>query len=212
VPDWSVTCSAFTDIQLTLVSSGCSSAHYKYTAPKTLEVVGVQCFKIKSVVQLQVRGSEEGSGSQERSRSEQGSDSEIGSASISGSKDMLGSEEGSDLEEWSLSAEVAGLEEGSRPLSRKAKLQRSVYPTGESLLDAYVDVLNVGRIKEIFDYEFGLPTLQDAKESLLDELSEYSELNYDPFDVPSLIKSNGTFVLTEDGYFGKASKGVRQGE
>jgi hypothetical protein len=235
VPDWSVPCNDFPYRVLTLVSSGCSAAHYQYTAPKTLEVVGVQCFKIKSVFQPQVRGSkevagsqegldsqevpgsEEGSGSQERSHSEQGLDSEVGSASISGSKDVLGSEglgseEGPDLEEWSLAAEVAGLEEGSRLLSGKAKLQRSVYPTGESLFDAYVDVLRVGTVEEIFDFDFGLPTLQDAKESLLDELSKYLELSYDPFDIPSLIKSNKTFVLTEDGYFGTASEGVRQGE
>jgi hypothetical protein len=212
VPDWSVPRNDFDYVDLTLVSSGCSAAHYQYTAPKTLEILGVQCFKIQTVVQPRVGGSEEVAGSQERSRLEQGSDSEVGSASISGSKDVLGSEEGSDLEEWFLSAEVAGLEEGSRPLSGKAKLQRSVYPTGESLFDAYVDVLRVGRIKEIFEDNHGFLTLQDAKDTLLDKLSEHSELNYGPFDIPYLIKYNRTFVLTDDGYFGCASEGVRQGE
>jgi hypothetical protein len=187
VPDWSVPHNGFDGLGLTLVSSGCSSAHYKYTAPNTLEVLGVQCFKIRSVVQPQVRRTEE----------------------------VAGSQKGSDSEEWSTvsgEGEVSGSEEESRPLSGMAKLQRSVYPTGESLFDTYVDVLNTGRIKETFDGEFGFITLQDAKDTLLDELSEHSELNYDPFDIPSLIKSNETFALTEDGYFGKASEGVRQGE
>jgi hypothetical protein len=196
VPDWSVPRNGLIYRDLALVPSGCSSAHYKYTAPKTLEVVGVQCFKIQFVAQPQMRGSDEAAGSQEVSGSEEGS----------GSQERWGSEQGSDSEVGS------GSEEGSRPLGGKAKLQRLVYPTGESLFDAYVDVLNIGRIKEIFENKFGYPTLQDAKKTLLDELSEYPELNYEPFDIPSLIKSNGTFVLTEEGYFGKASEGVRQGE
>jgi hypothetical protein len=67
-------------------------------------------------------------------------------------------------------------------------------------------------IKEMFDGVLGFPTFQDAKDMLLDELSEHSELNYEPIDILSLIKSSGTFVLTEEGYFGQASEGVRQGE
>jgi hypothetical protein len=180
VPDWSVPRNAFTYMEMTLVSSGCSSAHYKYTAPNTLEVLGVQCFKIRTVVQPRVGGSEEGS----------------------------------DSEEWSVSGEgeVSGSEEGSSYLGGTAKLKRLFYPTGELLLDAYVDVFYLGKIEEMFDEKHGFLTLQEAKDTLLDELPEHSELNYDPFDIPSLIKYNGTFVLTEDGYFGRASEDVRQGE
>jgi hypothetical protein len=176
VPDWSVPRNTFTHMTLTLVSSGCSSAYYTYTAPKTLEVVGVQCFKIKSVVQPQVGSSEEVSSSQEGSDLEEGSGSVSRSQEGPGSQDMSysqelsgsvsGSEEVSDSEEWSTvpgEGEVSGSEEGSSYLGGTAKLKRSFYPTGELLLDAYADVFQVGRIKEIFDDELGFPALQDVK-------------------------------------------------
>jgi hypothetical protein len=199
VPDWSVARKDFGLLDLTLVSSGCSSAHYKYTAPNTLEVLGVRCFKIRTVAQPPVGGSEEVSGSQVAYLQEV-----LGPQKGSGSQEGSGSQGGS--------GSVSGFEEGSRLLSGTAKLQRSVYPTGESLFDAYVDVLNHGIIKEMFDDNLCYPSLQEAKETLLDELSEYSELNYDPIDIPALLKENGTFILTEEGYFGRVSEGVRQGE
>lgn len=56
VPNWFVPNTAFLLIDMTLASSGCSSAHWRYISPNTLEVLGVEYSRVRSVIQPEVGG------------------------------------------------------------------------------------------------------------------------------------------------------------
>ncbi|KAL7627071.1 hypothetical protein AAE478_003847 [Parahypoxylon ruwenzoriense] len=95
-------------------------------------------------------------------------------------------------------------------------IRTGLYPTGESLVDAFASTMVMNKVKDHISTRGSIPTLQVLRESLLGHLSQPGE--GDGVDVSPLsrlateILRGRVFITTDNGYFGLGPPGTQPGD
>ena len=100
------------------------------------------------------------------------------------------------------------------------QLENGRYPTGEPLIDAYICVLNHGKLRDFWDAVPKYPTLEDARQLLLNNVAPGTDPSatkemLDPDFLAPIYheQSKGRrFVYTQGGYFGLAPEPTQPGD